>query len=65
MQTLVKCRDLAYDVEPPLLKVFKDLTRKLEVKYLFRTSSSSAHFYIHEMPEGLGMSKIFAHGYKM
>ena len=38
---------------------------KFEVKYLFPTSSSGAHFYICEMPEGLGMGKIWAHGTRM
>ena len=35
---------------------------KFEVKYLFPTSSSGAYFYIYEIPEGLGMKKIWAHG---
>ena len=34
---------------------------KLEVKYLFPTSSSGANSYIHQLPEGLGMRKILAH----
>ena len=38
---------------------------KLEVKYLFPTSSSGANFFIYELPEGLGMRKILAHGTRM
>ena len=38
---------------------------KLEVKYLFPTSSSGAKFYIYQMPEGLEMRKILAHGIRM
>ena len=36
-QTSIKCRNLACDVEPTPLKNCKDLTMKLEVKYLFPT----------------------------
>ena len=61
----IKCRDLACDVEPTLSKNYKDLTMKFEVKFLFPTSSSGAHFYVYEMPEGLGMRKIWAHGTRM
>ena len=35
---------------------------KLEVKYLFPTSSSGANFYIYKLYEGLGM---IAHGIRM
>ena len=35
---------------------------KLEVKYLFPTSSSGANFYIYELPENLRMRKVLAHG---
>ena len=38
---------------------------KLEVEYLFLTSSSGANRYIYHLPEGLGMRKISAHGIKM
>ena len=38
---------------------------KLEVKYFFPTSSSGAHFYIYQLPEGLEMRKILTHGIKM
>ena len=34
---------------------------KLEVKYLFLTSSLGANFYIYQLPEGLGMRKILTH----
>ena len=64
-QTSIKCRDLACDVEPPPLKNYKDLTMKLEVKYLFPTSSSGANFYIYQLPEGLGMRKILPRGIRM
>ena len=39
----MKCRDLVCGVEPPPLKNCLDLTMKLEVKYLFSTSSSGAN----------------------
>ena len=35
---------------------------KLKVKYLFPTSSSGTKFYIYQLPERLGMTKILAHG---
>ena len=38
---------------------------KSEVKYLFPTSSSGPNFYICQLPEGLGMTKILAHGIKI
>ena len=38
---------------------------KLQVKYLFPTSSSGTHFYIHQFSEGLGMGNILAHGLRM
>ena len=47
------------------LKNCKDLTMKLQVKYLFPTSSSGTHFYIHQFSEGLGMGNILAHGLRM
>ena len=42
-----------------------DLTMKLKVKYIFPTLSSVANFYIYQLPEGLGMKKILAHGIRM
>ena len=38
---------------------------KLEIKYIFSTSTSGANFYIYELPEGLEMRKILAHGTRM
>ena len=38
---------------------------KLEIKYIFPTSTSGANFYIYELPEGLEMRKILAHGTRM
>ena len=38
---------------------------KLEVKYLFPTSSSDTNLYIYQLPEGLGVRKILAYGIKM
>ena len=35
---------------------------KLNVKYIFPTLSSVANIYIYQLPEGLGMKKILAHG---
>ena len=64
-QTSIKCCDLACEVEPPPLKNCKDFTMKLKVKYLLPTSSSGANFYIYELPEGLGMREILAHGMRM
>ena len=49
-QTSIKYRDLACGVEPPPLKRCKDLTMKLEVKYLFPTSYADPNFYIYELP---------------
>ena len=46
-QTSIKCRDLACDVEPPPLKNFKNLTMKLEVKYLYPNSALGANFYVY------------------
>ena len=43
----------------------KDLTMKLEVKYLSPTLCLSARFYIYERSEGLGMRKILALGIRM
>ena len=63
--TSIKCRDLPCDVEPPLLKNCTDLTMKLEVKFLFLTSSSGANFYIYQLPEGPQTRKILAHGIRM
>ena len=63
--TSIKCRDLPCDVEPPLLKNCTDLTMKLEVKFLFLTSSSGAKFYIYQLPEGPQTRKILAHGIRM
>ena len=34
---------------------------KLEIKYIFPTSTSGADFYIYELPEGLEMRKILGH----
>ena len=64
-QTSIKCRDLVCDVEPPPLKNCKDFTMKLEVKYLCPASSSGANFLIHQLPEGLEMRNILAHGIRM
>ena len=61
----LKCSVLACNVEPPPLKNCKDLTMKLQVKYLFPTSSLGANFYIHQLPEGLRMTYILAHGISM
>ena len=38
---------------------------KLEVKYPFPTSSSDANACIYQLPEGLEMRKILAHGMRM
>ena len=64
-QISIKCRDLTCDVEQPPLKNCMDLTMKLKVKYIFPTLSSVANFYIYQLPEGLGMKKILAHGIRM
>ena len=64
-QISIKCRHLAYNVESPPLINCKNLSMKLEVKYLFSNSVSSASFYIYQLPEGLGMSKILTHGIRM
>ena len=61
----IECEDVACDVEPMSLKDYKDLTMKLKVKYPFPNSSSGANFYIQQLPKGLGMRKILAHGIRM
>ena len=53
----IKCCGLACHVEPRQLKIVG------RVKHLFQTSSSDGNYYIYELPEGLGMRKILAHGY--
>ena len=35
---------------------------KLEVKYIFPTSTPGVNNYIYKLPEGLGMRRILAHG---
>ena len=34
---------------------------KLEVKYIFPTSTPDVNNYIYKLPEGLGMRRILAH----
>ena len=63
-QTSLKYRDLVCDVETPPFKNDKDLTMKLEGKYLFPTSPSGAYF-IYQLPEGLEMRKILTNGIRM
>ena len=41
---------------------YEDLTMKLEVKYIFPTSTPGVNNYIYKLPEGLGMRRILAHG---
>ena len=38
---------------------------KLEVKYLFPTSSSGANLCIYKLLEGLGMGKLLTHSIRM
>ena len=38
---------------------------KLEVKYIFPTSTSGGNNYIYKLLEGLGMRKILVHGTRM
>ena len=65
-QTFIKCCDQAYNVEPWLfLKNCKDLTMKLEVKYISPTSCSGRNFYIDQLPEGTGMRRILAQGIRI
>ena len=40
---------------------YEDLTMKLEVKYIFPTSTPGLNNYIYKLPEGLGMRRILAH----
>ena len=63
--TSIKCRDLACDVEPPLLKNCKNLTMKLEGEFLFPISFSVTSFYIYQLHEGLGMRKMLSHSIRM
>ena len=64
-QTSIKCRDLACDVEPPLLKIIRIWPWNLKSNIFSPTLSSGVHFYIYEMPKDLGMRKIWAHGTRM
>ena len=64
-QASIKCRDLVCNVELPPFKNCKDLTMKLEVRYLFSTLSSGANFFIYQLPDGLEIRKILAHGIRM
>ena len=41
---------------------YEDLTMKLEVKYIFPTSTPGLNNYTYKLPEGLGMRRISAHG---
>ena len=70
-QTSIKCRDLACNVESLPLNNCRDLTVKLEVKYIFPTSSSGLIFYVYELPEMrkyqrmvLGCERIYNPGRK-
>ena len=65
IKNLIKCRDQACGVESPPLKNYKDFTMKLKVKYIFPTSTSGAKFYNYQLPEGLGVRKMLAHGIRM
>ena len=49
----------------PPLKNCKDLTMKLEVKFLVPTSSSGTNFYIFQSRESLKVRKILAYGIRM
>ena len=64
-QTSKKCCDLYCDVESLPLKNYKDLTMKLKLKNLFPNSSSETNVYIYQLPEGLGMREVLAHGISM
>ena len=52
-------------LEPLLSENCKDLTMKLEIKYLFPTSSSGVKFSIYQLFEGMEMRKILAHFIRM
>ena len=56
---------VAGNVEPQQLKNCKDLIMKLEVKYIFPTSSSSVNFYNYQLAEGLEMRNVLARGITM
>ena len=60
-QISIKYPNLTCNAELPLLENCKDLTIKLEAKYLFPTSSSGTNFCIYQLPEGLRMRKILAY----
>ena len=64
-QNSIKYCDLDCNVEPLPFKNCKNLTMKLEVKYLFPNSSSDSNLYIYQLPEGLATRKILAHAIKM
>ena len=52
-------------LQPLPTETCKALTMKMEVKYLFPTSSSGVNFCIYQLPEGLEMRKILALGIRM
>ena len=60
-QRFVKCCEPACGVDPPPLKSCMGLAMKLEVKYLFPTSSRSANVYISQLPDGRVMRKILSY----
>ena len=45
----------------PFCQNYEDLTMKLEVKYIFPTSTPGVNNYIHKLPEVPGMRRILAH----
>ena len=49
----------------PPLKNCEDLTMKLEVKFLFPTSSSGTNFYIFQSRESLKVRKTLAYGIRI
>ena len=64
-QTSIKCCNLACHAEPLLSKNCKDLTMKLEAKYIFLTLYSGTNLNICQLLEALGMKTILAHGIRM
>ena len=64
-QTYIKCSDLAALMEPPPSENCKCLIMKLKVKSLFPTLSSGTNFFIYQLPEGLEIRRILAHGIRM
>ena len=66
VQTSVKCRDLAYAVEPRRsLKIVRIWQWYWKSDVFSQLQLQAQFFYIYQLSKGLGMRKISAHGIRM